>query len=255
VAGILPGLLAVAMYMITITIIGIVRPGFLPEGKRSSWQERLVASRDVWATLLLFVFVIGGLYGGMFTATEAAGMGAGGAFIIGVARGRLSAADIRRSLLETTRTTAAVFTVLIGALLFGYFLAITQTPQKVTGFLTGLGIGRYGVLALIMLMYLVLGCLMDAMAMIILTVPIIFPVVMALGFDPIWFGVIIVMTVELGLIHPPVGMNVFVIKSVVQDVKFSTIFYGVIPFVITDILRLIVLIAFPIIALWLPSHM
>ena len=153
------------------------------------------------------------------------------------------------------KTAAAVFTVLIGALLFGYFLTITQTPQKLTEFLTALGVGRYGVLALIMVMYLVLGCLMDAMAMIILTIPIIFPVIQALGFDPIWFGVIIVMTVELGLIHPPVGMNVFVIKSVVHDVKFSTIFAGVIPFVITDIVRLIILIAFPIIALYLPSRM
>ncbi|HEX9463838.1 MAG TPA: TRAP transporter permease [Alphaproteobacteria bacterium] len=255
VAGILPGLLAVAMYMLTITVIGRLRPKFLPAGQRSSWPERLAAARDIWATLLLFVFVIGGLYGGLFTATEAAGMGAGGAFLIGVARGRLPPAEIRRALLETTRTTAAVFTVLIGALLFGYFLAVTQTPQKVTAFLTGLGLGRYGVLALIMVMYLVLGCLMDAMAMIILTIPIIFPVIQALGFDPIWFGVIIVMTVELGLIHPPVGMNVFVIKSVVEDVKISTIFAGVIPFVITDILRLIILIAFPIIALYLPSRM
>ena len=121
--------------------------------------------------------------------------------------------------------------------------------------LTGLGIGANGVLAIIMVMYLVLGCLMDAMAMIILTVPIIFPVVTQLGFDPIWFGVIIVMTVELGLIHPPVGMNVFVIKSVVQDVTFSSIFKGVLPFIATDILRLIILIAFPIIALWLPSRL
>ena len=130
-----------------------------------------------------------------------------------------------------------MFTVLIGALLFGYFLTITQTPQKVTEFLTALGLGRYGVLALIMLMYLVLGCLMDAMAMIILTMPIIFPVITHLGFDPIWFGVIIVMTVELGLIHPPVGMNVFVIKSVIKDVNFSTIFKGVIPFILTDLIR------------------
>src|SRR5260221_159971 len=130
-----------------------------------------------------------------------------------VLRRRLTRAEIRASLLQATRTAAAVFTVLIGALLFGYFLTITQTPQKVTLFLTGSGLGRYGVLALIMLMYLALGCLMDAMAMIILTVPIIFPLITALGFDPIWFGVIIVMTVELGLIHPPVGMNVFVIKS------------------------------------------
>jgi C4-dicarboxylate transporter DctM subunit len=255
VAGILPGLLAVGMYMTTITLIGMVKPGYLPEGKRTTWAERGAALRDVWATLLLFAFVIGGLYGGLFTATEAAGAGAGGAFLIGLVRGRLSRADIMRSLLETTRTTAAVFTVLIGALLFGYFLTVTQTPQKVTELLTGLGIGRYGVLAVIMLMYLVLGCLMDSLAMIILTVPIIFPVIKELGFDPIWFGVIIVMTVELGLIHPPVGMNIFVIKSVVEDVKMSTMFYGVMPFIITDLLRLIILIAFPIIALWLPSHM
>jgi C4-dicarboxylate transporter DctM subunit len=255
VAGMLPGALAVAMYMITITLIGVARPGFLPAGQRTTWKERRAALRDVWATLLLFAFVIGGLYGGLFTATEAAGAGAGGAFLIGLARGRLSRADIMRSLLETTRTTAAVFTVLIGALLFGYFLTVTQTPQKVTELLTGLGIGKYGVLALIMLMYLVLGCLMDALAMIILTVPIVFPVIKELGFDPIWFGVIIVMTVELGLIHPPVGMNIFVIKSVIEDVKMSTMFYGVMPFIITDLLRLVILIAFPIIALWLPSRM
>ncbi len=255
VAGIIPGIIAILMYMGTITIIGYARPGYLPEGPRASWQERLEGLRNVWATLLLFAFVIGGIYGGLFTATEAAGMGAAGAFLIGIARRRLSGPDILRSLLEATRTTAAVFTVLIGAILFGYFLTITQTPQKVTEFLTGLGIGRYGVLALIMIMYLALGCLMDALAMIILTVPIVFPVVVALGFDPIWFGVIVVMTVELGLIHPPVGMNIFVIKSVVEDVKISTIFYGVLPFIVTDILRLILLIAFPILALWLPSKM
>jgi tripartite ATP-independent transporter DctM subunit len=255
VAGILPGILAVLMYMATISIIGALRPGFLPTGPRSTWAQRIEGIREIWATMLLFAFVIGGIYGGLFTATEAAGMGAGGAFIIGVLRRRLSLNDILRSLLEATRTTAAVFTVLIGALLFGYFLTITQTPQKVTEFLSSLGLGSYGILILIMVMYLVLGCLMDALAMIILTVPIIFPVIKALGFDPIWFGVLIVMTVELGLIHPPVGMNIFVIKSVVEDAKISTIFYGVLPFIVTDLVRLAILIAFPIIALWLPSHM
>jgi C4-dicarboxylate transporter DctM subunit len=255
IAGILPGVLAASMYMTTVAIIVWLRPKYLPAGPRTPWKERLVAMRDIWATLLLFCFVIGGLYGGLFTPTEAGGMGAGGAFLIGVLRGRLTRADIRRSLLQATRTAAAVFTVLIGALLFGYFLAITQTPQKVTMFLTGLGLGRYGVLALIMLMYIVLGCLMDALAMVILTVPIIFPVIKELGFDPIWFGIIIVMTVELGLIHPPVGMIVFVIKSVIQDINFSTIFTGVLPFIVTDLVRLVILIAFPIIALWLPSRM
>lgn len=205
--------------------------------------------------MVLFLFVIGGLYGGFFTPTEAGGVGASGAFILGVLRGKLNRTNTKEALLQATRTAAAVFTVLIGALLFGYFLTITESPQKLTTFLTSLGVGRYGVLAMIMVMYLILGCLMDAMAMIILTVPIIFPVVIALGFDPIWFGIIIVMTVELGLIHPPVGMNVFVIKSVVKDVSFTTIFKGVLPFVVTDIIRLIILIAFPVIALWLPSKM
>ena len=255
IAGIIPGLLAASMDMATVVVIGWLRPDFLPVAPRHSWKERLVGLRDIWAMLLLFIFVIGGLYGGLFTPTEAGGVGATGALIIGIVRGKLDGLQIRRSLLQAVRTAAAVLTVLIGALLFGYFLTVTQTPQKVTAFLTALGLGRYGVLALIMVMYIVLGCLMDSLAMIILTIPIIFPVVMQLGFDPIWFGVIIVMTVELGLIHPPVGMNVFVIKSVVQEVTFSTIFRGVLPFILTDLIRLVILIAFPILALWLPSHM
>jgi tripartite ATP-independent transporter DctM subunit len=259
IAGIVPGVLAMMMYLTTIAIIGYVRPGFLPTGPRTSWKQRAAGLKEIWAPLILFIFVIGGLYGlpylPRFTPTEAGGVGASGAFLIGVLTGKLNKEKILLSLLQATRTAAAVFTVLIGALIFGYFLTVTQTPQRVTEFLTGLGLGSYGVLALIMLMYLVLGCLMDAMAMIILTVPIIFPVVTHLGFNPIWFGVIIVMTVELGLIHPPVGMNVFVIKSVVKDVSFATIFKGVIPFIITDLIRLVILIAFPILALWLPSHM
>jgi len=254
-AGVVPGLLAMGMYVLTIMLIVRLRPDWLPGGEAKPWKERVADLRNVWAPLVLFVFVIGGLYGGFFTPTEAGGVGASGAFILGLLRRKLDGPKIRQALLSATRTAAAVFTVLIGALLFGYFLTITQSPQKLTEFLTSLGIGRYGVLALIMVMYLVLGCLMDAMAMIILTVPIIFPVVVHLGFDPIWFGIIIVMTVELGLIHPPVGMNVFVIKSVVKDVSFTTIFKGVLPFILTDIVRLVILIAFPVIALWLPTKM
>jgi tripartite ATP-independent transporter DctM subunit len=259
IAGIIPGLIAMFMYLCTIFLIGHFRPGFLPSGPPTTWSQRFAGVKNIWAPTLLFIFVIGGLYGlpflPRFTPTEAGGVGATGAFLIGVFTGRLNKDKILASLLQATRTAAAVFTVLIGALIFGYFLTVTQTPQKVTEFLTGLGLGAYGVLALIMVMYLVLGCLMDAMAMIILTVPIIFPVVTHLGFNPIWFGVIIVMTVELGLIHPPVGMNVFVIKSVVKDVSFTTIFKGVIPFILTDLVRLVILIAFPILALWLPSQM
>jgi C4-dicarboxylate transporter, DctM subunit len=248
-------LFVMLLYVITIGIIVRVKPDWLPRGEAKPWSTRFADLRHVWAPILLFIFVIGGLYGGFFTPTEAGGVGASGAFILGIIRGKLDRAKIKEALLSATRTAAAVFTVLIGALMFGYFLTITQTPQKLTEFLTGLGVGPYGVLVLIMIMYIVLGCLMDAMAMIILTVPIIFPVVTHLGFDPIWFGVIIVMTVELGLIHPPVGMNVFVIKSVIPDVTFTTIFRGVLPFVATDIFRLVILILFPIIALWLPGKM
>ncbi len=255
IAGIVPGMLAVAMYLATIGAIGLARPRFLPQGPRAGWPEQLAALRSVWAITLLFLFVIGGLYGGAFTATEAASMGAGGAFVIAVARRRLTATQFLDCLTRALRTSAAIFTILIGALLFGYFLTVTQTPQHVTAFLTGLGLGRYGVLLVIMAMYLGLGCVMDAMAMVILTIPIIFPVVTALGFDPIWFGVIIVMTVELGLIHPPVGMNVFVIKSVVGDVAMSTVFLGVLPFVATDLVRLAILIGFPALSTWLPGHM
>ena len=254
-AGIVPGLLAMLLYVLTVFIVVRVRPDWLPRGEQRSWSERLAEVRNVWAPLVLFVFVIGGLYGGFFTPTEAGGVGATGAFLLGLVRGRLDRARIKEALLSATRTAAAVFTVLIGALMFGYFLTITQTPQKLTGFLTGLGVGPYGVLLLILLMYLVLGCLMDAMAMIILTVPIIFPVITHLGFDPIWFGIVIVMTVELGLITPPVGMNVFVIKSVVPEASFATIFRGVSPFVLTDIVRLLILISFPVLALWLPGRM
>jgi tripartite ATP-independent transporter DctM subunit len=243
------------MYILTINVIGFVRRGFLPAGERCSMRERLASLRDIWAVILLFLFIIGGLYGGLFTATEAGAMGAGGAFLIGIARRKLSFQQFMGALIESLRTTAAIFMILIGALLFGYFMTITQAPQTLTTWLTGLGIGPYGVLALILLMYVLLGSVMDAMAMIILTVPIVFPLVMQLGFDPIWFGIVVVVTVELGLITPPVGMNVFVIKGVVRDARLATIFLGVAPFVLTDIIRLIVLVAFPSISTWLPGKM
>ena len=255
IAGIVPGLLAVSMYMLTIAVIGLDAAGL--SARRPT--QRLEGAPCVAARRV-------GRLGAVRLRDRRALRRPVHADRSGWRRrlrrfphqhraARLTPAGVLKSLLQATRTAAAVFTVLIGALLFGYFLTVTETPQKVTEFLTGLGLGRYGVLALIMLMYLALGCLMDAMAMIILTVPIVFPVVTAMGFDPIWFGIIIVMTVELGLIHPPVGMNVFVIKTAVKDVSFTTIFKGVLPFIATDILRLVILISFPTIALYLPSLM
>lgn len=252
IAGIVPGLLAVLMYMITVRF---TYARTLPEGTRFVASEALESLRGIWAVVLLFVAIIGSMYMGLVTATEAAAAGSVLTALVGILRGRLNAAKILDSLIEALRTSVAIYTVLIGAILFGYFLAITQTPQKITAFLVGLDLGPYGSLAIILGLFLVMGCILDAMAMIILLVPIVYPVVMQLGFDPIWFGVIVVMTVELGLITPPVGMNVFVINSIAREVSLVTIFRGVMPFVLTDIVRLIILIAFPAIVLFLPMTM
>ncbi|QDZ00548.1 TRAP transporter large permease [Nitratireductor mangrovi] len=255
IAGLVPGLLAVLMYLVTVRIYVTFAGGGVPAHEKTSWRERFAALRDVWAILLLFIFVIGGIYGGMFTPSEAAGMGAAGAIIISVVRRRMGWRLLFRCLLESIQVTAGIFMILIGAILFGYFLTITQTPQKVTNLLLGLELGAYPTLILILLFMLLLGCVLDAMAMIILMIPILYPVVLALGFDPIWFGVIIVMTVELGLITPPIGMNVFVINTLARDVSLQRIYRGVLPFVATDVVRLALLVAFPWIVLWLPNTM
>ena len=255
IAGLVPGIMAVVLYLVTVRIIAALRPDALPAGERVSWAERFAALRGVWSMLLLFAMIVGGLYSGLVTPTEAAALGAVGAFVIGVARGRLGPKLILDCLVEALRTSVTIFVVFIGAALFGYFLTITQVPQHVSGFLGGLPVEPMVVMLLILLLYLVLGCFLEPVSMLLLTVPILFPVVTGLGFDPIWFGIIVVVTVELGLITPPIGMNVFVMKSVARDVPLGTIFRGVTPFVLTDLVRLALLVAFPAIALYLPGRM
>jgi tripartite ATP-independent transporter DctM subunit len=254
-AGILPGLLAILMYIATTQIVIKLRPELCPTGPRSPWSERIGSLKDIWATMLLFVIVVVAMYGGFVTVTEAAGVGAVGAMLIGIARGRLGPRRILQCLVEALQTSASIFVIAIGAYLFGYFLTVTQTTQKLTDFLVHLPVGPYGVLALILVVYLIMGALMDELAIILLTVPIIYPVIVALGFDPIWFGVIIVMVVTLGLILPPVGMNVFVINSISRDVSLGQIYRGVMPFIASDILRLVLLVMFPWISLAIPNSM
>ena len=254
-AGILPGLLAILLYVVTITLIGWFKPDWMPPSGRHDWKERWESLREIWATVLLFGLVLGGMYGGLVTVTEAAGLGAVGALVIGVVRRRLNANKILECLVDALRTTASIFTIAIGAFLFGYFLTITQATQDITKALLGLPIGPYGILTLILIGYFILGAIMDELAMILLTVPIVYPVIVALGFDPIWFGVIIVMACTLGLVCPPVGMNVFVINSIARDVSLTQIYRGVGPFIVTDIIRLAILCAFPWISLVLPRTM
>lgn len=254
-AGVVPGAIAMLFYSLVIVFMGWWRPAAMPRGPLYGWRERFLSLRTLWATLLLFLVVLGGMYIGVFTATEAAGVGAVGALVIGLVRGQLKTRQIKETLIGSLRISASIMTIVLGAYLFGYFLTITQFTQKAIEFLVHLPVGAYGVLALVMVGYLILGAVMDELAMILLTVPIVFPAMMHLGFDPVWFGVIIVMAVTFGMICPPVGMNVFVINSIAQDISLARIYRGTFPFIAVDLVRLVLLCAFPILSLWLPKTM
>ncbi len=251
-AGVLPGLLGILFYVVLVQWVARRDPAHLPAGPRHSWHERWASLRDLWAVVLLFCFVIGGIYGGLFTVQEAAGIGAFGTLAIGMLRGRLRWPQIRAALLDSLRVSSAIMMIVVGAFLFGYFLTITQFTQNAVQWLVNLPVGPYGVLAIVMVGYFILGAVMDELAMILLTVPIVFPAMTQLGFDPVWFGVIIVMAVTFGMICPPVGMNVFVINSIARDIPLGRIYRGTMPFIAVDLVRLVVLCAFPGIALWLP---
>ncbi len=255
IAGLIPGVLSVLLYLLTVQIIGWASPESVPVGPRASWPERWKSLRGVWPMALLFLFIIGGIYIGLFTPTEAAGAGAAGAFLIGIARRKLSRDGIIESLIEAILTSSAIFLVLFGALMFGYFLAVTQTPQMVTSYLVDLGLGPYQTLLLILLIYLILGCALDPLAMIVLTIPVVFPVITAFGIDPIWFGIVMVITVEIAMITPPIGLNVYVINSVQRDIDLVTIFKGVMPFLAIDMVHLALIVFFPALALFLPGRM
>ena len=252
-AGIIPGFMAIGFYSVVVAIVARLRPDTMPSGERLGWGERFASLRPLWAVVVLFVFVLGGIYGGIFTVQEAAGVGAIGTLAIGMLRRRLGWKQIKAALIGALRVSSAIMMIVVGAYLFGYFLTITQFTQNAVEFLVHLPVGPYGVLALIMVGYLILGAVMDELAMILLTVPIVFPAMMQLGFDPVWFGVIVVMAVTFGMICPPVGMNVFVINSIARDVPLGAIYKGTMPFIAVDVVRLLILCAFPALSLWLPG--
>ena len=255
IAGIVPGLLAIVLYMSVVKLWTLWRPQDVPAGEAAPPGERLDSVKSMGPVLLLFVFVIGGIYGGLFTPTEAGALGAAGAIGIAAFRRQLSWAVLTSCLRESVRTGTAILIVLVGAVLFGYFLTVTQTPQRAADLLIAADLGAYGTLFFVILVLLVLGCLIDTLAVVILVVPIVYPIVTRLGFDPIWFGVVVTMTVEIGMISPPVGLNVFVIKGIVRDVNLWTIYRGVAPFIVIDLIRLAIIVAFPAIATFLPDLM
>ncbi|MGB1309806.1 MAG: TRAP transporter large permease [Leucothrix sp.] len=255
IAGVLPGLIGVLFYLMAVMWVVSRNPTAGPAGEKSGWMDRLRALRDVWTTLGLFIFVIGGIYIGAFTPTEAAGMGAAGSIAIAGWRGALSWSVLMDVTRETTLTTAKLFMVVFGAMIFSNFVNRAGLPDGLLTIVNGFDVSPLGVIFIILAIYLVLGCVFESLSMILLTVPIFAPVVEALGFDLVWFGILVVVATEISLITPPIGLNVFVLKGVLKDVPVSTIFKGVTPFWIADIFRLLLLALVPAIALYLPSLM
>lgn len=254
-AGILPGILATILLCLAVRWTVFRDPASGPRGEKSTWGQRLRAIEGVWAVALLFVVVMGGIYGGVFTATEGAGIGAFGALCFALARRALTWRTLLDALVESGRTTAMLFVILTGALMFAEFVNYTTMPNDLKTLVTTLNLSPIMVIAAICAIYVILGTAMEELSMILLTVPVFFPLVVHLGFDPIWFGILIVVVVEIGLISPPVGMNLFVLNALLPHVSANTLFRGVLPFVVADVVRLGILIAFPAISLWLPSLM
>jgi C4-dicarboxylate transporter, DctM subunit len=255
IAGIVPGILLTGLFLLVIYIMTSFKPELGPPGPKFSFFEKLNSLKDTWGIISLFAIVMGGLYTGWFTPTEAAGVGAFGAFVITVIKGKLSYASLKEALFATTRTTAMVFLILIGAHIFGYFITISQIPGQLAFLAAQWGLSRYVVLALLVLAYIIMGCFMEGIALMVLTLPIVFPMVMELGFDPIWFGVIITLVMEMSLITPPVGINVFIISGISKQTPMETIFRGVFPFWIAMLVCIVLVIVFPQLALYLPQTM
>jgi tripartite ATP-independent transporter DctM subunit len=243
------------LFVAAIAVVTAWAPALGAPGPRATLRERLRALRDVWEVGILFLIVIGGIYGGLATPVESAAFGAAGTLLFGLVKQTLTVRGMLEALEETIRTTAMVFFIVIGADLFGYFMALSQMPMRLAGWLGAMQVAPVIVLWAIILTYIVLGALMDELAMILLTVPIFFPVVTAIGYDPIWFGVVIVVVVQIGLIAPPVGLNVFVIGGIARDVPLATIYRGVMPFLVAMVVLLVILTLWPGLALLLPNQM
>ena len=254
-AGLLPGLLGVLGYVIAVKLSVMIWPEKFEDLPALPLRDRIRALRGVAGALGLFVFVLGGIYLGVFTVTEAAGMGAGGAILITALRGKLTWRETLQTLLETAKTTAVMFFILFGALYFLNYVNLAGLSTDLRGWILGLDMPPLGVLLMIVLMLLVLGALLESLSMILLTVPVLFPVVTALGYDPIWFGIFMVLAAELSYITPPMGMNVFVMRVVAREVPVQTVFKGVLPFVAMDLVRLALIVFIPAIALYIPSTM
>ena len=254
-AGVLPGLMCAGLLMLGVAWITWRDPAAGPAGERTPWPERWRALRNIWGVALLVVVVLGGIYGGVFTATEGAGIGASGAFFFALARRALSLRMLFDVLVESARTTAMLFTILIAAMLFSSFVNFTTMPGDLKDWILQQGLSPLMVVGAMMVIYVLLGTIMEELSMVLLTIPVFFPIVTGLGFDPVWFGVLIVLVVQIGLISPPVGMNLFVLNSLLKQVPLQQIFRGVWLFVAALVLALVGVLEFQPLSMWLPGLM
>ena len=255
VAGMLPGLLQLFLYLGVMAAVAWLRPGWAPAGPKSSWSERFKSLNGVWGILFLFGLIMVGLVQGWFTANEAGGIGAGGAFLFALLRRKLTWGIFCDSLLEAARLSTMIFVVAAGALVLNQFINLSGITGNTVDFIKSLGLEPWQVIGCLIIFYIFLGCLMDGFAMLFLTVPIIAPVVVEMGYDLVWWGIVTVMVVEISLITPPVGLNVFILRAMLPEVPITQVFRGILPYLAADVLRLILVLLIPAIVLWLPSIM
>lgn len=252
-AGIVPGLIAIAGYVMAVKWSVWRDPELAPLADANERVDKLALLRTLWPVALIFGVVMGGIYGGFFTSIEASGIGATAALVFALTHHSLKLADIYAILVDTARTSAMMFAIILGAALFGEFVNLTGVHEGLLHVVKESGLPPFGIILLMILVYILLGTVLESLSMILLTVPIFFPIVLALGYDPVWFGILVVMVVEIGLITPPIGVNLFVIRSVMPDIPMMTVVRGVIPFIVADVLRILTIAAVPALSLWLPN--
>jgi C4-dicarboxylate transporter, DctM subunit len=252
-AGLIPGLVLTLLYIgVALTVVWM-RPHYAPDRDSFSWRERIAALREPWQFIVLFVVTIGGIYAGVFSPTEAASIGAFGAILLGLLGRRMSLRDVLRAIENTVIVSGVLFVIVFGANLFSFFIVQTHLPDLLLETAKAYNLSGLQVMILIILGYIVMGCFLEAIGMVLITVPVFQPIIMKFGYDPIWFAIIVVIMVEIGLIHPPVGMNLFVIQAQAPDVRIAAIYRGIIPFLVAPLILIVLLFFFPAMALWLPK--
>ena len=253
IAGIIPGLLIAFLFCVTIYVSCRLRPELGPAGPATTWRQKVGSLGGVWETIVLFALVMGGMFLGYCTPTEAAAIGAAGSLAIALVKRQLTWPMLVRSLRETARTSCMVLIIVAGATMFGHFLAVTRIPFALASWLAELPLPAWVIMAAIIAFYLVSGCFVDALALILLTIPILYPIVTGLGYNPIWFGVIVVVVVQMGVISPPVGVNAYVVSGIARDIPLQTVFKGCMPFLLSLVVASVILVAFPQLSLFLPG--